>query len=489
MIDVDASPSSRRSSRTMRPEAPLLLAMLLVVASFALSLAYSHFRLQPVTQQAVAVLDDAAPSIEHLSAVRTELTRIGMYVTAYVSRLGGASTPTREDIRAAHHRLDVELDTYRALPSFPEEVERLAEIYTDLALFDEATQKALDEADAGSFDAVKLTMNGTFHARLHEVDEAVALLKTLSVGHARTSAELVLHARRDATLFATILGTFSLLVAIAATILALRVLRGRARLMEDHARVLAARATELEAFAGRVAHDLKDPLGAVALRVLTAARQRDLDPKLRDTFDRVARQVERMDHIITGLLEFARAGANPPPGARADLGEILEEVASEKRPAADAVGAELQLDAFSPAELACTPGALTSVLSNLLGNAVKYIAEGKQIPRRIAVHVKEHAGVVRVEVEDNGPGLPPGSEARVFEPFYRLTMSKQPGIGLGLATVKKIVEAYKGRIGVDSKPDDGSTFWFELPKAPAVVRPPPDDARDQRGHQVPGASA
>jgi signal transduction histidine kinase len=62
--------------------------------------------------------------------------------------------------------------------------------------------------------------------------------------------------------------------------------------------------------------------------------------------------------------------------------------------------------------------------------------------------------------------LPPGSERIIFEPFRRLTESNQPGIGLGLATVKKVVEAYKGRVGVISIHGCGSTFWFEIPRAP-----------------------
>jgi signal transduction histidine kinase len=122
----------------------------------------------------------------------------------------------------------------------------------------------------------------------------------------------------------------------------------------------------------------------------------------------VARGLDRMNGIINGLLEFARAGGTPSPGACAELGEVLDEVLVDLRPAASAAGAEIVVDAFPPTRLACTPGALTSVLANLLGNAVKYIAEGQRVPRRIAVHVKPHDTTVCIEIEDNGPGLPAG---------------------------------------------------------------------------------
>lgn len=80
------------------------------------------------------------------------------------------------------------------------------------------------------------------------------------------------------------------------------------------------------------------------------------------------------------------------------------------------------------------------------------------------MRVSEEAQMAHVEVEDNGPGIPREAEQRIFEPFRRLNTTRQSGFGLGLATVKKIVEAYHGRLGVSSRPTKGSVFWFELPK-------------------------
>jgi signal transduction histidine kinase len=100
-----------------------------------------------------------------------------------------------------------------------------------------------------------------------------------------------------------------------------------------------------------------------------------------------------------------------------------------------------------------------------VGNALKYVVEGRDPARKIRLHVADQPGAVRVEVEDNGPGLPPGTEQAVFEPFVRVGSTKQSGSGLGLATVRRIVEAYGGRVGVQSKPGAGSCFWFEMPKA------------------------
>jgi len=265
----------------------------------------------------------------------------------------------------------------------------------------------------------------------------------------------------------TVLGIVSLVVAIIAGILVLRLLRSRDRLTREHSRLLTERAAELEAFAGRVAHDLKNPLGTMAVLVLLAGRHRGDETKLQEAFDRLSGQVQRMDQTIDGLLEFARAGANPAPGTSADLRHILDGIVSEVRFAAEAAGTELRIAPFPPTQLACGPAALTSVLSNLLGNAIKYIGNGTQAPRRITIRVRPRDEMTRIEVQDTGPGLPPGAERIIFEPFRRLAESDQPGIGLGLATVKKIVEAYRGSVGVVSNRGCGSTFWFEMPNAPA----------------------
>ena len=190
------------------------------------------------------------------------------------------------------------------------------------------------------------------------------------------------------------------------------------------------------------------------------------DPQLRDGLGKLARQSERMGEIIDDLLTFASAGARPLPDATADLRKLVDEVVADFLPAAEAMHAELRVDEFAPMQVACTPAALTSVLSNLVGNAVKYLGEGRHPVEWIAIHVLARGDVARIEVEDTGPGIPPGAEQRVFEPFQRLDASK-PGIGLGLATVKKLVEAYGGRVGVHSILGKGSTFWVELPIAPS----------------------
>jgi signal transduction histidine kinase len=451
----------------MRPGRPIVAAMLVVVLSFAGALVYLQLHLRPLTQGALTVVDHAAPSIEYLSEAQTELTRLGMFVSAYVTQDPEVRTVSRGDVLAVRGNLSAKLGAFRGLSDFPAENELLSQIDGDLGRLDGATARALDQTDAQHDSSARQALHGGFQPVLLQTSTDFASLKALNARYASTAADAVLRTRRQAILVAVGFGGLGVLVAALATILVIRLLDFRARLINEHTEMLGARASELEAFAGRVAHDLRNPLSAVALRVLAASRRAGVDSKLQEDLDKVARQVQRMNDIIDGLLEFARAGATPARDAAADLGDVLEETVADLRPAAATAGATLVVEDFPPTRVACTPGALTSVLSNLVGNAVKYIGDGRDPERRIAVRVREAREAVRIEVEDNGPGLPPGAEQRVFEPFLRVNPSNKPGIGLGLATVKKIVEAYRGRTGVDSRPGRGSTFWFELPKVGA----------------------
>jgi signal transduction histidine kinase len=336
--------------------------------------------------------------------------------------------------------------------------------------------RALGALDAQTADAVASKGKESFEARVQRAtawlavaqraDRAVAHLEAFHLQHGTREARSILEFRRAAARVAAAMFLVTLLVAMVATVTTIRLGRVRSHEAAIHERFLVDRADELEAFAGRIAHDLKDPLGALSIRlgVLRVSLESEA-PRFGAAVDKAVQQIERMDDLLDALLEFARSGGKPVPGARAELHDVVENVVEELTPAAGSAHVDLHVDPFAPERLACTPGALSSVLTNLVGNAVKYVGEGERPVRRVDVHVEDRVETVRVEVADTGPGLSPGVEQIVFQPFVRVGSSKVPGKGLGLATAKRIVEAYGGSIGVRSAPGVGSCFWFEMPKA------------------------
>ena len=449
----------------LRARSPVTLGMVLVVLSFALTLGYSHFLLQPIDEQALAITEGAVPSLQHLANMRVELAHLGRMVRDLATAGDAPSRATPPAIGAARARVESEFRLYRDLPTSTAEAQWLPIVDQRLGQLRQATDSVVNTAGGATR---RDALQKVFEPALEQTDAATGTLQRLGETRAGLHATRILHTRQEATFIATLLGGLSLGIAFVATFLVLRVLRTRAEITRRYVRLQNERNAELEAFAGRVAHDLRDPLGAIALQLIAVTHRQPLKPELTPHFNAIDRQLTHMNQVIEALLEFARAGAAPAADARANIAEVLSSVLAGIRPRLENIRVELTVTPVPPFEIACTAGALSSVLANLLGNAAKFVVEGSELPRRIAVRVSEAAHMAHIEVEDNGPGIPPEAEQHIFEPFRRLNTTRQSGFGLGLATVKKIVEAYHGRLGVWSRHAKGSIFWFELPKSLTV---------------------
>jgi signal transduction histidine kinase len=232
--------------------------------------------------------------------------------------------------------------------------------------------------------------------------------------------------------------------------------------------LLEERASELEQFSGRIAHDILSPLTAVSIALRLGCGPNQEKQSTARSLARGTNALERIQSLVYGLLEFARAGAKPDPKGRSEVEPILSNLAGALESDAAAVGAELKVAVSGTSVVACNSGVLTSLISNLAQNAIKYIGGGPI--QRVEIRAFERGDFVRFEVEDTGPGLPPGLEEHVFEPYVQGPRATQGGIGLGLATVKRLVEAHRGTLGLRSVPGQGCVFWFELPKAREVAQ-------------------
>jgi signal transduction histidine kinase len=230
-------------------------------------------------------------------------------------------------------------------------------------------------------------------------------------------------------------------------------------------RLAARRADELEQFAGRVAHDILGPLTSANMALEYASARID-DPDMTHMLARGRRGIGRVSTIVDGLLRFARAGARPEPGVCTAVRPALEAIVAELEPVAVQAETLLVLEPPQPCVVACNADVLTSLVENLVRNAIKCM--GARPEKRVVVRVHEGDApdrFVHFDVEDTGPGIEPSRLDCLFDPHVRGHDAGQPGIGLGLATVRRISEAHGGRVGVRSTLGVGTTFWFELPRA------------------------
>lgn len=216
----------------------------------------------------------------------------------------------------------------------------------------------------------------------------------------------------------------------------------------------------LTAFAGQVAHDLRNPLSAVKMSLELLEDQMaspDLDP---DTLAYVATRAnsgaERMQQLIDDLLAYARIGGHMAH-TEVDLGRVLEDVRADL--AVPLAGATLEAGDL-PVVLG-DPVQLRAVLQNLVANSAKFTRPGE--PAHIEVRAVGDGDVWRIEVVDHGLGVPEGDRERVFAPLARVH-DDVDGHGIGLATVRRIVDAHRGRIGIEETPGGGATVWLELPR-------------------------
>ena len=216
----------------------------------------------------------------------------------------------------------------------------------------------------------------------------------------------------------------------------------------------------LEAFAGQVSHDLKNPLTSVSLSLELLEAEVEERTDAQKTIARARRASARMDELIDHLLEFASTGDTPrqePVDLRAEVAHVIEDMAAWLDTASVTVGPLPRLIGDR--------SQLRSVMQNLIHNAVKFT--GRDRTTQVDVSAVEVRGAHRIEVADRGPGVLVEHREHVFAPLARLD-PKIPGFGIGLATSRRIVEAHGGRIGVDPREGGGSVFWLELPAQPGV---------------------
>jgi PAS domain S-box-containing protein len=244
-----------------------------------------------------------------------------------------------------------------------------------------------------------------------------------------------------------------------------RLARDLERRVEERTRELSVANEELEAFSYTVSHDLRAPLRG--MQGFAQAVQEDyaaqLDEDGREYLDRIIRAARRMESLIQDLLDYSRLSRGQVQLRPASLQMAVDEALQQLAEDIARSRAQLHVERPLPAVQA-HPTLLVQVVSNLLGNALKFAQPGE--PPQVHVRSQQQDGRVRVEVRDEGIGIDPEHQDRIFRVFERLHgQEAYAGTGVGLAIVRRACERMGGRCGVRSQPGAGSTFWFELQAA------------------------
>ncbi|HLY96937.1 MAG TPA: ATP-binding protein [Sideroxyarcus sp.] len=224
---------------------------------------------------------------------------------------------------------------------------------------------------------------------------------------------------------------------------------------------------ELKNFAYVVSHDLKAPLRAISSLAdwISTDYADKFDDAGKEQMRLLVNRVRRMDGLIDGILLYSRVGRVKETMVPVDLNQAVREVLDLLAPPP---GMTVTIDNSLPT-ITTEPTRIRQVFQNLLSNAIKYMdkPEGK-----IHIACSNEGAQWKFSVADNGPGIKEQHFGKIFQLFQTLApRDRVESSGVGLALVKKIVEMYGGRVWVESTVGEGSTFFFNLPRAPAPLIP------------------
>jgi signal transduction histidine kinase len=297
-------------------------------------------------------------------------------------------------------------------------------------------------------------------SRFEDIREDVNKLIEINREGASSQAREVARLQRSGTTWERVLTAIGLTSTLIVGWWAIWLVRRREVQLARYSLMLEDRNRDLDAFAGRVAHDLRAPLATINLAAWKLSNKVSTKD---DTVTILQHGIRHMDGLIGDFLMLSRIGAE-------QIGECDPAVAAvrvhkELASHAEQIGGKVWVN-VAPAKVRGTESLLFQALWNLADNAVKYRRQDVPIHVEITGHREREAYELRVS--DNGMGMEPEDLNKAFDPFYRVRSSRElPGTGLGLSIVKRIVEVSGGTVSVDSHFGEGTTFIIDLPLAEA----------------------
>ena len=220
---------------------------------------------------------------------------------------------------------------------------------------------------------------------------------------------------------------------------------------------------ELDGFVATLSHDIRAPLTGITGygTVLQKEYYAKLDKRGQRSIDGIRKGAERMNAMLHDLLELTKISRAKNPYTKVDINDVVDEVCDRLEYKIEQNGAEVKVADELPV-VRCDKIKMGVVFFNLLNNAIKFSSGGSEAPQIEIGYIKE-GDVHRFFVKDNGVGIAPEDQEKIFEMFQRAeTAQKYEGTGAGLSFVREIVREHKGTIWVESEPGRGACFYFTI---------------------------
>jgi signal transduction histidine kinase len=359
----------------------------------------------------------------------------------------GAPSASVRDVAGELARIHADTDVLLSFADTPRERADLASLRAAIERCGDEAVRIEDDLRRGDREAAQARTQ-SFVELTRLANEAADQIVSFNAGQVEDLSRQIRRNLSSALLGATFL---TVLGAGGAVLMLRRALRGIA--LEES--IANARADELDAFAARAAHELRTPLQTMSLALTTL--QRGGSP---GALEKALRSANRLRETVDGLLEFARSSASSPGAGSADVQHVVDDVKEDLEQLLSSAYVALEIDVPPGTSVAMPAAHLGTVMRNLIGNALKYASD---VPdARVRIRVSPARNRVHLEVADNGPGIPAEALPRVFEPFFRAS-SRSVGHGLGLATVRRLVEAHGGMVRISSPPGQGTRVEPDLP--------------------------
>jgi len=434
----------------------LVVCFVLIAGLFVTMRMVTSSRGYQLHRTADQTMRDALTSAELIGRMGRDLSAQRQVIDTHIAAQDRAAMADADARLAALDKDFAEASSeYAPLADQPEEVRVWRSLVTDVS----ATRPYITAV----LDLSHVDRNVEARQHLPPLDDRFALLAdeverlaTLNrVGVTRSLADLD-RMQNEVNLLIGGLALAGILLVAIVGVAAVSLVHRRERQLTRYSGRLEEQNRELDAFAGRVAHDLRSPLTAMRLALWRLISE--LPPGTVDTTF-VDRSIGRMDALIHDLLSLSRVEAQAREGS-CDPSTVATAVRDELAPRLQAAEGTISVQ-VEPARVRCGEGLLTEALANLADNAIKY--HRPEEPPRIIITGRGAGESYELRVADNGIGMSQDERSQVFSPFYRARRDRAVrGTGLGLSIVKRIAEANGGDVAVESTLGEGTTFVIRL---------------------------